>query len=99
MLNERYAAQSHWILLTAPDQAVPNALVIDDWDAWKTALDNVDAETAEFIIQLRLEDLSTPAPEPVAKVTCSACSHEHPPHDVVKAPCEHDYCAACLENL
>ncbi|TKA54374.1 hypothetical protein B0A55_13251 [Friedmanniomyces simplex] len=72
---------------------------MDDWDAWKMALDDVDAETAELIIQLRLEDLSTPEPEPVAKVTCSACSHEHPAHDVVKAPCEHDYCAACLENL
>ncbi|KAK0265856.1 hypothetical protein B0A54_12965 [Friedmanniomyces endolithicus] len=72
---------------------------MDDWDALRDALEGLDADTAELIIQLGLADISAPAVEPVPRVECTSCSHHHPLPDNIKAPCGHDYCAACLENL
>ncbi|KAK0277161.1 hypothetical protein LTR91_000380 [Friedmanniomyces endolithicus] len=72
---------------------------MDDWNALRDALEGLDADTAELIIQLGLEDISAPAVEPGPRVECTSCSHLHPLPDNIKAPCGHDYCAACLENL
>lgn len=45
-----------------------------------------------------VERVSEPPP-PVRRVACIACSDDYHPRDIVKAPCNHDYCRDCLENL
>ncbi|KAK4892455.1 hypothetical protein LTR27_009111 [Elasticomyces elasticus] len=69
---------------------------MESWDDFRHALAELDPESAELILQLRLEDMTVPPPEPVE---CSVCNNQHQPENTLKAPCDHYYCRGCIEHL
>lgn len=40
-----------------------------------------------------------PPPPPVQLIRCVACTDNANPNDIVRAPCGHNYCRDCLQNL